>query len=188
LNLEHIISDLVFIKPELAISITLVLIVLVDLIFSEHKKVLPFISILGLLVTTLFVIEQFGITGFAFKTSTGAGLVAVDNFGSFFKIIVLFASFIMIFFSMTSSEIEQIKDRHGEYYTLIFGMILGMFMMSSSADLIVLYLSIELLSLSSYILVGMLKTTIRNSEASLKYVIYGGVSYGIPVLCYLVSH
>jgi len=80
---------------------------------------------------------------------------------------------------MGSSEIGLVQDRHGEYYTLLFGMILGMFMMSSSADLIVLYLSIELLSLSSYILVGMLKTTIRNSEASLKYVIYGGVSSGI---------
>jgi NADH-quinone oxidoreductase subunit N len=179
LNLEHIISDLVFIKPELVISFTLVLIVLVDLIFSEHKKFLPYISIVGLLVTSIFVIEQFGISGHAFKTSSGGGLVTVDNFGSFFKIIVLFASFIVIFFSLTSSEIELVKDRHGEYYTLLFGMILGMFMMSSSADLIVLYLSIELLSLSSYILVGMLKTTIRNSEASLKYVIYGGVSSGI---------
>ena len=179
MNLEHIISDLVFIKPELAISITLVLIVLVDLIFSENKKVLPYISIAGLIVASVFVIEQFGLSGFAFKTSSGAGLVTVDNFGSFFKIIVLFASFVVIFFSMTSAEIELIKDRHGEYYTLLFGMILGMFMMSSSADLIVLYLSIELLSLSSYILVGMLKTTIRNSEASLKYVIYGGVSSGI---------
>jgi NADH-quinone oxidoreductase subunit N len=179
LNLEHIISDLVFIKPELAISVTLVLIVLVDLIFKDRKKLLPYVSLIGLLVTTIFVIDQFGISGHAFKTSTGAGLVAVDNFGSFFKIIVLFASFIVIFFSLSSSEINQIKDRHGEYYTLLFGMILGMFMMSSSADLIVLYLSIEMLSLSSYILVGMLKTTIRNSEASLKYVIYGGVSSGI---------
>ena len=179
MNLEHIISDLVFIKPELAISFTLVLIVLVDLIFSEHKKVLPYISIVGLIVTSIFVIGQFGMSGFAFKTSSGAGLVTVDNFGSFFKVIVLFASLIIIFFSMISSEIKLVKDRHGEYYTLLFGMILGMFMMSSSADLILLYLSIELLSLSSYILVGMLKTTIRNSEASLKYVIYGGVSSGI---------
>jgi len=179
LNLDHIISDLVFIKPELAISVTLVLIILVDLIFSEHKKILPFVSMSGLLVTCFFVIEQFGMSAFAFKTSSGAGLIVVDNFGSFFKVIILFASLIIIFFSINSSEIKLINDRHGEYYTLLFGMILGMFMMSSSADLIVLYISIELLSLSSYILVGILKTTIRNSEASLKYVIYGGVSSGI---------
>jgi len=180
LNLDHIITDLVFIKPELSISVTLVVLVLVDLIFSKHKKVLPFIAMVGLLITGLFIIEQFGMSsGSAFKTASGAGLITVDNFGTFFKTIILFASIIIIFFSMGSSEIGLVQDRHGEYYTLLFGMILGMFMMSSSADLIVLYLSIELLSLSSYILVGMLKTTIRNSEASLKYVIYGGVSSGI---------
>ena len=180
MNLEHIISDLVFIKPELSISVTLVVIVLIDLIFSDHKKVLPFISMVGLLITGLFIIEQFGMSSAtAFITSSGAGLITVDNFGTFFKTIILFASIIIVFFSMSSGEIELIKDRYGEYYTLLFGMILGMFMMSSSADLIVLYLSIELLSLSSYVLVGMLKTTIRNSEASLKYVIYGGVSSGI---------
>jgi NADH-quinone oxidoreductase subunit N len=180
LNLDHIITDLVFIKPELSISVTLVVLVLVDLIFSKHKKVLPFLAMVGLLITGLFIIEQFGMSsGSAFKTASGAGLITVDNFGTFFKTIILFASIIIIFFSMGSSEIGLVQDRHGEYYTLLFGMILGMFMMSSSADLIVLYLSIELLSLSSYILVGMLKTTIRNSEASLKYVIYGGVSSGI---------
>ena len=180
MNLDHIITDLVFIKPELSISVTLVVLVLVDLIFSKHKKVLPFLAMVGLLITGLFIIEQFGMSsGSAFKTASGAGLITVDNFGTFFKTIILFASIIIIFFSMGSSEIGLVQDRHGEYYTLLFGMILGMFMMSSSADLIVLYLSIELLSLSSYILVGMLKTTIRNSEASLKYVIYGGVSSGI---------
>jgi NADH-quinone oxidoreductase subunit N len=62
---------------------------------------------------------------------------------------------------------------------LILGMVLGMFLIASSADLILIYLSIELLSLSSYILAGFLKTVKRSSEASLKYVIYGGVASGI---------
>jgi NADH-quinone oxidoreductase subunit N len=58
-------------------------------------------------------------------------------------------------------------------------MILGMFFMASASDLILIYISIELLSLSSYVLAGFTKNTIRSSEASLKYVIYGGVSSGI---------
>jgi NADH-quinone oxidoreductase subunit N len=61
----------------------------------------------------------------------------------------------------------------------MFGMILGMFFMASASDLILIYISIELLSLSSYVLVGFVKNTVRSSEASLKYVIYGGVSSGI---------
>jgi NADH-quinone oxidoreductase subunit N len=58
-------------------------------------------------------------------------------------------------------------------------MILGMFFMASASDLILIYISIELLSLSSYVLAGFVKNTVRSSEASLKYVIYGGVSSGI---------
>jgi NADH-quinone oxidoreductase subunit N len=61
----------------------------------------------------------------------------------------------------------------------MFGMILGMFFMASASDLILIYISIELLSLSSYVLAGFVKNTVRSSEASLKYVIYGGVSSGI---------
>jgi NADH-quinone oxidoreductase subunit N len=179
LNIEHIISDLIFIKPELAVSATLVLIVLFDLIFPKSKKTLPYISLLGLAAACYFVLQEFGTGAFAFGTSSSTGMFVTDNLASFFKIIVLFASVFVIFFSMSSTEIKSTLDRHGEYYTLLFGMILGMFFMVSSADLILLYLSIELLSLSSYVLAGFVKNSIRNSEASLKYVIYGGVSSGI---------
>jgi NADH-quinone oxidoreductase subunit N len=58
-------------------------------------------------------------------------------------------------------------------------MIIGMMFMVSASDLIVIYISLELVSLSSYILAGFTKQSLRNSEASLKYVIYGGVSSGI---------
>jgi NADH-quinone oxidoreductase subunit N len=179
LNINNFISDLAFIKPELVISATLVIIVLFDLIFSSKKKLLPYISLIGIVVAGYFVINQFGTAVTTFKTSLKYGMVVVDNFSSYFKIVVLLASFIVVIFSMLSSEVNSNEERHGEYYTLLFGMILGMFLMSSASDLILIYLSIELLSLSSYVLAGFVKNTIRNSEASLKYVIYGGVSSGI---------
>ena len=179
MNINNIISDLIFIKPEIAIAATLVLIVLVDLISPKSKRILPYISLLGIAIAGVFVIQQFGTAEFAFKTSSSSGMFAADNFGSFFKIIVLVASVFVIFFSMSSSEIKSANDRLGEYYTLMFGMILGMFFMSSASDLILIYISIELLSLSSYVLAGFVKNTVRSSEASLKYVIYGGVSSGI---------
>jgi NADH-quinone oxidoreductase subunit N len=180
LNIDNIISDLIFIKPEITIAATLVLIVLVDLISPKSKRFLPYLSLLGIAIAGVFVMEQFGTTAqFAFKTSPTSGMFATDNFGSFFKIIVLLASVFVIYFSMGSSEIKSAQDRLGEYYALMFGMILGMFFMASASDLILIYISIELLSLSSYVLVGFVKNTIRSSEASLKYVIYGGVSSGI---------
>jgi NADH-quinone oxidoreductase subunit N len=179
-NTETLISNLQLIKPEIALSILLVVIVLFDLIFDKSKNLLPIISVIGLLVTAYFVVEQFAVNNFAFRyDATSAGLLAVDSFSAFFKMIVILSSIFVILFSVASSEIVNCRDRHGEYYTLIMGMILGMFLISSAADLILIYLSIELLSLSSYILAGFLKTVDRSSEASLKYVIYGGVASGI---------
>jgi NADH-quinone oxidoreductase subunit N len=179
LNIDNIISDLIFIKPEITIAATLVLIVIADLISPKNRMALPYISLVGIAIAGVFVVQQFGTAEFVFKTSASSGMIAADNFGSFFKIIILLASVFVIFFSISSSEIKSAHDRIGEYYTLMFGMILGMFFMVSASDLILIYISIELLSLSSYVLAGFVKNSVRSSEASLKYVIYGGVSSGI---------
>lgn len=173
------INSIHLIKPEIALSITLVAVVLFDLIFQKQKVFLPYITLLGLLITGYYVIEQFSYSNFAFLNPTNKGLMVIDPFGAFFKIIYLLTTAFIVLFSISSKEILGCIDRHGEYYSLIIGMLLGMFFMTSSADLILIYLSMELLSLSSYVLAGFVKSSIRNSEASLKYVIYGSVSSGI---------
>ncbi|MFC2134828.1 NADH-quinone oxidoreductase subunit N [Bacteroidota bacterium] len=169
-----------YLKPEIAVSIILLVVVLFDLIFHHNKKILPYISLIGIIITGFFVIDQFDLSGFAFPVAgQNYGMVTADAFGAFFKLIVLISSAFIIFFSYSSDEIKKSFDRHGEYYTLIFGMILGMFLMISATDLILIYLSIELLSLSSYVLSGFTKLRDRNSEASLKYLLYGAVSSGL---------
>ncbi len=178
-SLNYLVNSLYLIKPELAISITLVLLVLVDLIFIKNKKFLPYVSLAGLVVAGYFIIEQFSTNTFAFATNNSAGMLIVDPFGNFFKLLIVFASIALVFFSLSSKEIKESFERHGEYYTLIFGMILGMMIMVSAADLIVIYVALELVSLSSYVLAGITRQSLRNSEASLKYVIYGGISSGI---------
>jgi NADH-quinone oxidoreductase subunit N len=177
-NLDYITNSLGFIKPEIAISLTIVWLVISDLILSKDKTLLPYIGIIGLLATGFYLIQQWGVSSFASINSVG-GMIAVDNFGSFFKLIIAAASVFIILFSISSSEIKSVFNRHGEYYALIFGMILGMYFMVSAVDLILIYLSIELVSLSSYVLAGFTKNSLRNSEASLKYIIYGGAASGI---------
>jgi len=180
--LKYIFVSLQFLKPEITIAISLVVLVTVDLILGKkNKRILAFIALAGLLITGFLIIQQFNISSFAsVQNNTGNfGLVAVDSFGNYFKLIIILSSIFIVLFSIASSEIKNAFDRHGEYYSLIFGMILGMMFMISSADLILIYLSIELVSLSSYVLAGFTKKSLRNSEASLKYIIYGGVSSGI---------
>jgi NADH-quinone oxidoreductase subunit N len=181
-NLTYIFESLKFLKPEIAVSFFLVILVTVDLILGKkNKQVLPYIALAGLLTAGFFVIQQFGISAFASvqKNAGNFGLIAIDSFGNYFKLIIILSSIFVVLFSISPSEIKQAFDRHGEYYSLIFGMILGMMLMVSSADLILIYLSIELVSLSSYVLAGFTKQSLRNSEASLKYIIYGGTASGI---------
>lgn len=176
---NSIYSSIGFIRPEITISIGLVLIVLIDLIFPKKKFLLPISSLIIFAAASYFIIEQFSMNNFAFGKENTIGMISIDSFGAFFKLIIITASLIIIAFSVASKELLESYDRLGEYYTLIFGMILGMFFMISASDLILIYVSVELLSLSSYILAGFTKKSLRNSEASLKYLIYGGVSSAI---------
>jgi NADH-quinone oxidoreductase subunit N len=181
-TLTYIFDSIQYLKPEVTVSIFLVILVTVDLILGKkNKQVLPYIAIAGLVIAGIYIIQQFGTSAFASVQNNAGnfGLIAVDSFGNYFKLIIILSSIFVVLFSIASIEIKQAFDRHGEYYSLIFGMILGMMLMVSSADLILIYLSIELVSLSSYVLAGFTKHSLRNSEASLKYIIYGGTASGI---------
>ena len=179
LILPNLSSDLLAILPEISLALTLVAIVIFDLIFNKSKRFLPFISLVGLVITFAFVVLQFGDPKSAFSVTGNNSFLSLDNFSSFFKILILITTAFIVLFSMSSQEVNSCPDRHGEYYALIFGMVIGMFFMVSANDLILIYLSLELLSLSSYVLAGFVKTSVRNSEASLKYIIYGSASSGI---------
>ncbi|MCX7611606.1 MAG: NADH-quinone oxidoreductase subunit N [Ignavibacterium sp.] len=181
MNINNFLSDLNLIYPEIILVSTLVIVLLFDLIFKHNKSFLPLISLAGITFAIFFTILNFGKNEFAFGYGSNNFLLSIDDFSNFFKLLILISSIFIILFSILSNEIKICRDRHGEYYTLLLGMIIGMFFLVSANDLIVIYISIEILSLSSYILAGFVKTSLRNSEASLKYVIYGGVSSGIMI-------
>lgn len=182
MDVSNILESIKLLKPEIAISAGLLLVLIFDLIFHKDKKLIPYVALLGLFASGYFVIEQFGLSGFGFATKSSFkafGMVTVDSFGAFFKLLILIAAVLIVLFSSFSGEVKKISDRLGEYYVLIFGMILGMFLMATASDFILIYLSMEMLSLSSYVLAGFTKLRDRNSEAALKYIIYGAVSSGL---------
>jgi NADH-quinone oxidoreductase subunit N len=169
------------ILPEITVALFLLLIVGYDLIFKEDKTRIPYLALLGLIATGFFIVSRIGITesAFAVTSTNSGGMVAVDPFADYFKLVIVISSIIVIFFSISSKEIQAIHKRSGEYYALMFGMILGMMLMVSAVDFVLIYLSVELLSLSSYVLAGFTKLRDRNSEASLKYIIYGSAASGM---------
>jgi len=105
------------------------------------------------------------------------GMLINDSFSYYFKWIILVSTFSIIIVSNYSKELDT--EYSVEFKALILFVLLGMFLMTNSIDLLMIYLSIELVSIPSYILAGMLKNDKKSNEASLKYVIFGSFASGI---------
>ena len=159
--------------PELLLTATILTAIIVD-IFSQStstNRVSNYV-IIGLIGTLAAVF----LTNHS-PTTLFMDSLAFDPFASFVKIVVLVATLFIIIISRYSNEFKGYHT--GEYYALLCIMVFGMFLMASAIDLITVYLSIEVVSLMSFILAGYLKNNPRSNEASLKYVIYGAFSSGI---------
>ena len=123
-------------------------------------------------VTAVFLAVQPAGAGSLFN-----GMIATDGFATFFKWLFLLAAALTVLISAPGKDFPP--QRIGEFYGLMMAMMLGLFLMASATDLLMVYLSIELVSLCSYVLAGFKKGDRRAAEASLKYVIYGGVASGV---------
>ena len=105
------------------------------------------------------------------------GLLLHDPMRMFFAWIFLAAMALTIVIVPASKQVSH--ARIGEFYALLFALCLGLFLMASSTDLLMVYLAIEMVSIVSYVLTGFRRADRRANEAALKYVIYGGVASGV---------
>jgi NADH-quinone oxidoreductase subunit N len=168
------VASLSFFYPELILSGTILLLIAVDLV-ARNKRGLAIIALLGSAVALIATFDLYGAQpGWLFHR-----MMILDNFSLFFKVVALAATVLCIWMSLGSNEIKQVYQ--GEYYTLLLTCTLGMLFMASSSNLLMAYLSLELVSLTSYVLTGFLPHNRRSSEAALKYLIYGGVASGTMI-------
>jgi NADH-quinone oxidoreductase subunit N len=167
-------ASLDFFYPETILTATILGVIVLDLVV-KNKKALGIISIAGCLLSLWATLELYGVPGgWLFHRMT-----VLDNFSLFFKIVALVAAILVLWMSYNSREIDRVHQ--GEYSTLLLTSTLGMFFMASSTNLLMAYLSLELVSITSYILTGFLPHNRRSSEAALKYLIYGGVASGTMI-------
>src|SRR5204862_7191274 len=103
--------------------------------------------------------------------------VVVDPFFLFFSVLFLAATALVILLSVKFLDIEE--EQEGEYYALLLFACVGMMFMASGIDLIVMFLGLETMALSFYVLTGFLRREKRSNEAALKYVLLGAFSSGI---------
>ncbi len=111
------------------------------------------------------------------------GMLVIDSYSLFFQWLFLATTGIIAFISMRFNERESIN--RGEYYALLLFACSGMSLMAASADLIVTFLGIEILSIATYILAGFKRNDIRSNESSLKYFLLG--SFATAILLYGIA-
>ena len=164
-------SSIAYYIPELILVVMILTVIVIDLIPSLKDLKFPVTFIgLGLLALTLYL--SHGV-----KASIFMDLIVVDPFSHFFKWIFVVATTSILLVSRYSIEVEE--ENHVEYISLMLMILLGLFLMASSTNLLMIYLAIELVSIPSYILAGMKKNDRASNEASLKYVIFGSFASGL---------
>lgn len=108
------------------------------------------------------------------RTVVWSGMLVVDPFAVYFKMVFLLATLLVVLFSV--AYVERRGLHAGEFYALVVFATLGMALMAASPDLLMIYLGLELMSISSYVLAGMLKDDARSLEAALKYFLIGAMT------------
>jgi NADH-quinone oxidoreductase subunit N len=181
--LEQILNSIKYFQPEAVLAVTFCVLILIDLIFRKRGAFVPWIALLGLIIAGIFVFQEAS----GGSNSIFFNMLAVDSFSIFFKLVILGCSIFIVIFSLQSKELNSNNRNVGEYYSLLIALSLGLILMTGATNLLMMYLALELSSLSSYILTCYTKEAEDSSEASLKYIIYGAVSsgmmlYGISIL------
>jgi NADH-quinone oxidoreductase subunit N len=105
--------------------------------------------------------------------------LVLDDFAVFFRVVLALATVAAVWMSVGSREVRGPNE--GEYFVLLLSSAVGMFLMASAANLLMAYLSLEFVSLTSYALTGYLRHDRRAGEAALKYLIFGGVASGAMI-------
>jgi len=166
-------QSLSFYYPELILIGVILAAIIYDLTIHKSKSGnVGWVLVAGLVVVAGAIYFQEQRVTTLFTDS-----IVLDPFASFFKLIVILATIFVSIVSLQSGELKEY--RKGEYFTLLGIIVFGLFLMVSTVDLIMVYLSIEIVSIMSFVLAGYLKQNTRSNEAGLKYVVYGAFSSGI---------
>ena len=161
------------ILPEILLLVLGILLLIVEpFLIEEHRRNIGWLTSGGLLV--IILISLFFARPSGPQTVFG-GMLRFDWFGFFFKMLFLFSAAITALLLMDHEQV----GRRGEAYILLLATTLGMDLMASSADLVMLYLSIETTSIPLYVLSGFMLSDEHSTEAGFKYLLFGAMTSAI---------
>lgn len=172
------IADLQLIAPELILTVCACLALVMEVVLPYRKsKLIAYFALAGIALAGVSLGVQFWYTGDALPLTGFYGTVRIDGFALIFKAIFIIAAALAVAISTRYLDIEG--EQHGEYYALLLFATVGMMFLACGYDLIVLYISLELMALTFYVLVAFTKRQKRSNEAAMKYFLLGAFSSGI---------
>jgi len=170
------------ILPEIVLSVFGMVIMVLDPLVDQRasQKLLGLLALIGSLGAIGATLYQSHFPGLGFW-----GMVKIDGFSTFFHIVVTAVTVVAILSSYEYMEVQQI--RAGEYYGLILFGAVGMCLMSSAVELVLIFIALEISSISTYVLAGFRRRAAISSEASLKYFLLGSFAtafflYGVALM------
>ncbi len=173
--------SLAVLAPALIVMGAGCLVLLLDLLPPRASKVhLATVALLGVVAALLTSLAAWGGRGRGFRD-----MVILDNYALFFHVVICYGAALIVLLSIDYLRRSGVES--GEYYALVLFSTSGMLLLTSASDLIVVFLAIELMSLSLYVLSGLFKGRRQAGEASMKYFLLGAFAsafllYGIALL------
>lgn len=167
-------ADLALSLPLIVLTIWASLLLLVVAFRRQADGLVPVLTLLGLLGVGFLLMRQFGTEGQAF-----GGMLVVDGFSTFINLILIVGGVLTV--TLSYDYLKRMGLARGEYYVLMLFSLSGMMLMATAADLIVVFLALELLSIPLYVLAAFARPEPRSEEAGLKYFLLGAFASGFLV-------
>jgi NADH-quinone oxidoreductase subunit N len=160
------------ILPLLIVTGTAVTVMVADLwMEGPDREGLGWLGLVGLIAAAIASMALWNT-----HLSTFSDAIVVDRYGLFFTLLFCLASGLTLLMSMSYLELTDILT--GDYYSLILFSTVGMVLMATATDLVVIFLGLEVMSIAAYVLAGIWRTQLRSSEAALKYFLLGAFATG----------
>ena len=172
------VGDLRLIAPELILTVCACVALVMEVILPYRKsKLTAYFSLAGVALAFISLAVQWRALEGSLPADGFYGMVRIDGFALLFKAIFLVSAALAIGISTRFLDIEG--EQHGEYYSLILFATVGMMFIACGYDLISLYISLELMALTFYVLVAFTKREKKSNEAAMKYFLLGAFSSGV---------
>src|ERR1700722_18255292 len=160
------------ILPMVIVAVAAMVVLLAGVrIDDSESEGLGLLTLASLGVAFVFTLGIVGQNGIAF-----AGAISIDSFSAFFELVILIAAMFTVMMSLDYAAENQIPG--AEYYSLILFSALGMMLMATAGDLIVIFLGLETMSITVYVLAGIQRHNPKSNEAAMKYFLMGAFSTG----------